>query len=181
MAVSLLEIPGSPTYTTPTRGYAASNLRGPLLNIRSGGDHSTGFGPVVTISSQRRSTAIVVQPTADDAELLASLGMKPADCRSVDAYWMFGDSVCWTEFHAGAVSDVAAGIYYRFDEEHRRDAFVIDLGPLFVESGDLRRVFELLEGPVERGVVGGVVAGARSAYQCGAALLTTLPGTLADQ
>jgi len=177
MAVSLLEVPSSPKYTTPTRGYAPSNLRGLLLNIRSGGDHPTGFAPVVAISSQPRSTAIVVHPTADHAELLASLGTKPADCRSVDVDWMFGGSVYWTGFHAAAVSGDLLPVRRRAPPGCLRNR----VGPLFVEPGDLHRVFELLEGPVEGGVVGGVVAGARSAYQCGVSLPATLPGTLADQ
>ena len=113
-----------------------------------------------------RSLAWVVHPLADEMDLLAELGIPPERCRSADAYWRFGDNVYFVQFCSSTPPSVyrdgqptgqappyfrSPGIYYRFDKDQRQDIFDIFLREPVVTSGELHRVFEILEEIIDRG------------------------------
>jgi hypothetical protein len=106
-----------------------------------------------------QSIAWVVHLTADETELLAELGVHPSECRSVDAYWRYAQSLYWVEVRATGDHASPARIDYRFDRQYRWDQFLVWLPTQVVTTRHLHRIFERLERVIDSGRVEGVRSG----------------------
>ncbi len=115
------------------------------------------------------SIAWVVHPRGDEWDLLLELGMRPVECGSADAYWRYGDNVCFVEttallaprYWSSRYLQRPPGVYYRFDKIHRSDVFDALLPRLYVTNQDLHCVFDMLETLYDSGVI----ASARAALE----------------
>lgn len=99
------------------------------------------------------SLAWVVHPLADETDLLAELAVGPEECRFVDAYWRYRDSVYFLQFKATTVCASEPGISYRFDRQHRQDEFVVVVPRDRIETADYHRVLAWLEELIDAGVI----------------------------
>ena len=94
----------------------------------------------------------VVHPLADETDLLAELGISADDCCLADAYWRYGERVCFLQLYgSGQFRD--PGVYYRFDRQYRRDVFDVCLTTPTVSSADFRRAIDVLERLVDSATI----------------------------
>jgi hypothetical protein len=88
--------------------------------------------------------------------------MQPDECRSVDAYWRYGDSVYFVLLHGSGERNYRGdqpGLYYRFDREQRQDVFDAFLREPVVSVATVDAFLGLLETLIDRGIVGAARAG----------------------
>lgn len=65
----------------------------------------------VYVVADRGWEYITVHPMANETNLLTSLGMKPADCTSVDCYWSAKKDVVFLQVAARGASHFEPGLY----------------------------------------------------------------------
>jgi len=88
-----------------------------------------------------RPECVRVHPLADERELLARIGVEPAECLYVDAYWHIGGDVLFLEIAAPSEPLRPEGIYARRAHEDGRVVVRAVLGtPSPIDTETMRTV-----------------------------------------
>jgi len=124
-----------------------------LANFEGRLRHDEELGDTRHWLRHAESIAWVVHPLADEAELLAELGVLSEDCQAADAYWRYGESVYFVQLHGRKETSRPPGAYYCFDTQHRQDDFDVFLETPTVTSTDFRRTFDLLSPLIDSGAI----------------------------